>query len=158
MKRIIDILRFTFISPEFAWALGLAVLLYIYPSPLVMIGKKIGANDEVWKWLPTLPLVFAGVTFRLSSKIRAPFDKGNKQLYDWYYFNRITDRLYASYILVLMSVISTISIWIFSDDCPPSIVGLVFLGSVGVSGCVAFEIYLASQKIREVLEQHGDQF
>lgn len=157
MKRLIDIVRFTLISPEFAWVLALIVLVYIYPTPLIIVGDKIGENDEVWKWLPTLPLIFAGVTFKLSSKVRAPFDRGNKQLYEWFQYNRITDRLYASYFLISASVLATISIWMFSEDLTPTIMGVVFLSSVGVSGFIAFEVFLAAQKIREILEQYGKQ-
>ena len=156
MKRLIDIVRFTLISPEFSWILALIVLAYSYPAPLTIIGEKIGDNDDVWKFLPTLPLIFAGVTFRLSSKIRAPFDRGNKQLYEWCQYNRIKDRLYASYFLTFISVLATISIWIFYKDLSPTVLGLVFLSSVGVSGIIAFEIFLAAQKIREILEQYGE--
>lgn len=157
MKRILDIIRFTFVSPEFAWVLGGIVLLYCYPLPLTMVGDKISSNDEIWKWLPTLPLFFAGIAFRLSSKVRAPFDKGNKQLYEWYHYNRITDRIYAAYILVSASVISNVSIWMFTDVFTSSMLGLVFLISVGVSGFVALQIFLAAQKIREILERYGGQ-
>ncbi|BFM20114.1 hypothetical protein [Gilvimarinus japonicus] len=158
MKRILDVVRFTFVSPEFAWILGLIALLYVYPYPLIVVGEKIGANDEVWKWLPTLPLLFSGITFRLSSKVRAPFDKGNKQLYEWLDFYRITDRLYTAYILAAISSISIISIWIFPDTFSLAIIGLVFFAAVGVSGFVALQVFLAAQKIREIIEQYGDQF
>jgi hypothetical protein len=156
MKRILDIIRFTFVSPEFVWILVGVALLYSYPLPLTIVGNKISSNDEVWKWLPTLPLLFAGIAFKLSSKVRAPFDKGNKQLYDWYHYNRITDRIYAAYILVSVSVISNVSIWMFTEVFTSSMLGFVFLASVGVSGFVALQIFLAAQKIREILEQYGD--
>lgn len=157
MKRVLDVVRFTILSPEFVLVLAGIVLLYSYPLPLSVVGDKIATSDEVWKWLPTLPLLFAGLVFRLSSKVRAPFDKGNKQLYEWYQYNRITDRLYASYILVCISVIAVISIWLFTDKFTSAVVGCIFLCSVGVSGFVAFQVFLAAQKIREVLEQYGDQ-
>lgn len=156
MKRVLDIVRFTIISPEFVLVLAGIVLLYSYPLPLSVVGDKIGSSDEVWKWLPTLPILFSGLVFRLSSKVRAPFDKGNKQLYEWCQYNRITDRLYASYILVCASVIAVISIWLFTDKFTSAVVGCIFLCSVGVSGFVAFQVFLAAQKIREVLEQYGD--
>ncbi len=157
MKRLLDIIRFTFVSPEFVLVLAGTVLLYSYPLPLSMVGDKISSSDEIWKWLPTLPLLFAGLAFRNSSKVRAPFDKGNKQLYDWYQYNRITDRLYASYILVCVSVVAVISVWLFTKEFTSTMIGYIFLCSVGVSGFVAFQIFLASQKIREILEQYGDQ-
>lgn len=157
MKRVFDVVRFTLISPEFVWVLGLFVLLYTYPFPLAVVGDRIGSNHEIWKWFPTLPLLFSGITFKLSSKVRAPFDRGNRQLYEWFHFNRITDRLYAAYTLVLISSISIILIWFFSDHFSSAVTGLVFLGAVGVSGFVAFQVFLASQKIREILEQYGDQ-
>jgi|GEM_PF-4360309 len=157
MKRFIDIIRFTLVSPEFVLILAGIVLLYSYPLPLSMVGDKISSGDEVWKWLPTLPLLFAGVVFRFSSKVRAPFDKGNKQLYEWYHYNRITDRLYAAYILVCVSVIAVISVWLFTEKFTSAVLGCIFLCSVGVSGVVAFQVFLASQKIREILEQYGDQ-
>lgn len=157
MKRFLDIIRFTFVSPEFVLVLGCIALLYSYPLPLSMVGDKISSSDEIWKWLPTLPLLFAGLVFRLSSKVRAPFDKGNKQLYDWYQYNRITDRLHSAYILVCVSVIAVISVWLFTEEFSSAVIGCIFLSSVGVSGFVALQVFLASQKIREILEQYGDQ-
>lgn len=156
MNRILDIIRFTFVSPEFLWVLVVFALLNFYPMSLTLVGDKISSNDEIWKWLPTLPLLFAGLVFKLSFKVRSPFDKGNKQLYEWHQYNRITDRLYASYILVLLSVISIIFIWMFAKNIASDIIGFVFLGSVGVSGFVAFQVFLAAQKIREILEQYGE--
>jgi len=157
MKRIFDIIRFTFISPEFLWVLVGVVLLYSYPLPLAVVGDKISSNNEVWKWLPTLPILFASVAFRFSLKVRAPFDKGNKQLYEWYSYNRITDRIYAAYILVSVSVVSNLSIWMFTEVFTSPMLGFVFLASIGVSGFVALQIFLAAQKIREILEQFGGQ-
>lgn len=157
MKRLVDIFRFAFISPEFAWVLGVSVLAHLFPLPLESIGGAISANDDVWKWLPTFPLIFAGVTFKLSSKVRSPLDKGNKQLYEWACFNRITDRLYAAYMLVTLSVISIVSIWIFREHLDVVMVGSIFIGSIGVSGFIALQVFLASQKIREILELHGEE-
>lgn len=155
MKRILDIIRFTFVSPEFALILVGAALLFIYPLPLTVVGDKISSNDEVRKWLPTLPILFASIAFKLSTKVQAPFDKGNKQLYEWHYYNRITDRIYAAYILVSVSVISNISIWMFTEVFTSPMLGFVFLASVGVSGIVALQIFLATQKIKEILERYG---
>ena len=157
MKRFLDIIRFTFVSPEFVLILAGVVLLYVYPLPLSIVGEKISSSDEVWKWLPTFPLLFSGLVFKLSSKVRAPFDKGNRQLYEWYNFSRITDRIFAAYILVCVSVISVISVWLFTEKFTSAVIGYIFLSSVGVSGFVALQVFLASQKIREILEQYGDQ-
>lgn len=126
MKRALDIIRFTIISPEFLLVLACIVVLYSYPLPLSMIGDKIGLIDDVWKWLPTLPLLFAGLVFKLSFKVRAPFDKGNKQLYEWFQYNRITDRLYASYILVCISVMAVISVWLFTEKFSSAVIGCIF--------------------------------
>src|SRR5690606_228421 len=78
------------------------------------------------------------------------------QLYEWYHYNRITDRLYAAYILVCASVIAVISVWLFTEEFTPAVIGCIFICSVGVSGFVALQVFLAAQKIREILEQYGD--
>jgi len=78
-------------------------------------------------------------------------------LFEWSQFNRITDRLYAAYLLVILSSLSALSIWIFSSEVMPTLIGLIFLSSVGVSGFVAFQIFLAAQKIKELLECHGEE-
>jgi hypothetical protein len=155
MKRIADIFRFTFISPEFAVILLLLVGASIFPDLFSALGQKIKDSEAVSQWLPTLPILFCGITFRLSSKVRAPFEAGNRELYQWAQYNRIIDRLLASYILCVVCCLASLYLWVFAGDVDYLLIGQLSSASMLVSALVTFNIFIASHKIREVMELYG---
>lgn len=155
MNRIVDIFRFTFISPEFAVILMLLVGASAFPDLFSALGEKIKDNDAVSQWMPTLPILFCGITFRLSSKVRAPFEAGNRELYQWSQYNKIVDRLLASYILCIICCLASIYLWVFAGDINYLLIAQLSLTSLLVSALVTFNVFIASHKIREVMELYG---
>lgn len=154
MKRILDITRLSIVSPETLIIAALALIFYWAPDILEAVGEKIKSDSTMSQWLPTLPMLFTGISFQYSSKLRAPLDSGNKKLYDWFEYHRITDRLIASHILTITSSIIAISLWIFSKEINSALMGFAFTSATLVSGSVALNVFLASQKIREILEKY----
>ena len=153
MKRLIDIIRFSIISPEFLVMLLILMFNYFYPEFFTLIGKKLNENDELWKYIPTLPVLFCGITFRISAKLNAPLENtSNKKLYEWASFHQITDRIMASYFICIICCICAFLIWFFMKELGLNLVGMLLLGASIISGLTAFQIFIASQKIRQIIE------
>lgn len=157
MKRALDILRMLFVSPEFL-VITIVGFMYFYAKDfLTTLGTLFKSNDEIWKFLPTLPILFSGIAFNISNKVRAPFEgMNNKKLYKWPEYHRIIDRVTLSKIYCLLCGAGAISIWIFCKQLPAIIISSIFLISTLVSGVVAFFMFEASQRLREILELHSE--
>ncbi|MEZ8251597.1 hypothetical protein AB6C72_25485 [Vibrio splendidus] len=155
MKRLADIIRFSIISPEFLVLLLSIAITYNFPEFFELVGQKLKGNDELWKFIPTLPFVFVGVTFKISQKLHAPLENtSNKQLYEWSSFNKITDRIIASYLIAILCSAASFSIWFFISDLSEVVLGAILLNAIVISGLTAFQIFLAAQKIRQIVEQY----
>ncbi|CAJ1902809.1 hypothetical protein FNBNMHLP_03538 [Aeromonas jandaei] len=155
MSRVLDILRFTIISPEFVVILLTVAITYGYPEVFVLIGGKLKSNTELWKFIPSLPVIFTGVTFQVAQKVHAPLENAsNKQLYEWSSFNKISDRIMASYLICIMCCVASFTIWFFMSELSESMLGSILLSSILISGLTTFQIILAAQKIRQVIEKY----
>lgn len=155
MNRVLDILRFTIISPEFVVILLTTAITYSYPDVFVLIGEKLKGNAELWKFIPSLPVIFTGVTFKVAQKVHAPFENtSNKQLYEWNSFNKISDRIMASYFICILCCAASFTIWFFMSELSELMLGSILLSSILISGLTTFQIILAAQKIRQVIEKY----
>lgn len=155
MKRIRNLLLTTFVSPELVVVL-LVAMGYVYSSEFIdALGRKLKSDSEVWKYTPTLILLFAGAAFGFSSKIRAPLENSsNKLLYEWPLYPLLVDR-----VLVSMAFSSTcgaigLLLWVFGQSLPATTVGGVFLVATGVSATTALTMLLAHQKLRELIDRY----
>lgn len=151
MKRIIDILRVIFISPEFLILLIVFVLQIYKADWFILIGKQFQSNNEIWKFLPTLPMLFTSLVFKFGKNIRIPLEN-NKQLYQWNEYYRITDRVHIGIYISILSSIGAISVWLLIDIISNLYIGIIFISSIGISGFSALTMHLASISIREVLD------
>ncbi|AYO08964.1 hypothetical protein D0784_05895 [Vibrio campbellii] len=156
MNRIVDIFRFTLISFEFLVFLLLLTLNYHYPEFFHLIGNKLKGNDELWNFIPLLPVAFLGVTHQRAQKVSAPLEgASNNQLYEWCSFHKVFDRILASYLICALCCIMSFSIWFFSEEINQNNLGLLLIISIAISGLTAFQISIASMKIRQVIEQYS---
>ncbi len=153
MQRLLDIIRFSVISPEFLMLLLVFVLNYYFPFIFEFIGSKLKSNDEIWKYIPALPMLFCGFTFKFSSKITTPLENAsNKPLYEWGAFHKINDRVVASYLICILCCFAAFSIWLLVKELESNILGCILIAAISISGLTAFQIILAAQKIRQVVE------
>ena len=155
MKRLIDIFRAIFISPEFAMLLIIYAVMQYKPEWLALVGTQFQTNNEIWKFLPTLPVLFTSLVFKYGKHIRVPLEK-NKRLYEWDDYHRITDRVFIGIFISVLCSIGAISIWFLTENTSVINLGAIFIASVGLSGFTAFTMYLASISIREVLDVTDD--
>jgi hypothetical protein len=151
LTRIADILRAIFISPEASYLLILFFFFEIYPELFTIIGSQFKSNSQLWQYLPTLPILFTTLVFKLGKSIRVPLDK-NKRLYEWDGYHRITDRVFIGIFISMIAAVAAVSIWFLTKLVSDMYLGIIFLSAVGVSGFSAFTMYLASISIKEILD------
>jgi hypothetical protein len=153
LRRLIDILRLCLISFEAVFVLAIVVYLYYFPSFFIDIGVKFKTNNEVWKLLPGIPLLYASVSIGLSWKVLIPSDNSKtKILYQWPEYWRLKYRVVASFIICGMAAIGSIIIWVWSNDLSECTIGTIFISSMVVPVPSIFTQFLAAFKVRELLD------
>lgn len=156
MRRIADLLRAFIVSFEMVWLLLMILVDLNFRSYFTLIGEQFRFNTEIWKFLPTLSLLFTGLAFKLAGKVRAPLPSPyNKRLYEWPQYHRLKDRVYISLFLCVMSCIGALAIWMFADKMATHMIATIFLSGGGISGIAVLTVYLASHKLREILEKYS---
>ncbi|HXE96937.1 MAG TPA: hypothetical protein VN642_11055 [Dongiaceae bacterium] len=156
MKRFRNLLLSIFVSPELVVVLLVVVGLVYSPEFMGALGKKLKSDSEVWKYMPTLTLLFSGAAFGLSSKIRAPLENSsNKLLYEWPLYPLLVDRVLVSMAFACICGATGLLLWVFGQSLSATTVGCVFLAATGVSATTAFTMLLAHQKLREIIDRYG---
>jgi hypothetical protein len=155
MKRLGWFLTGLVLSPEvlvLALVVGLA---WWWPDGFALVGRKIEADSEVWKYLPTLTIGLGIYSFNLSSKIRAPLqDDANKYLYEWPMYHFLVDRVYLAMGYSTCAVFGSLALWIFGKGLPGTVVGIVFISSTAVASVTSLTMLLAKQKLTEILVRY----
>lgn len=156
MSKLKNIFLATFVSPEVLVGLAVVLLYVFVPEFLAELGSKLQSDSEIWKYAPTLTLLFSGAAFRYSSKIRAPMDNSpNTALYEWPLYPLLVARVMVSLWFAVLCGVAGIALWIFGKSMSYKMVGGVFLSATGISATTAFTMLLAHQKLRELLERFG---
>lgn len=155
MNRVVDFARYVFISPEAVWV-GLVFIGYFYfGEHLMILGKQLKGNTDLWKALYVLPFGFLISSFKSTNTLRSPLGKEeNKALYEWPLYSKITDRAIYSLILGICSCICMFILWVYSDQLVDKLLGTLYLAFSVVPGISAFILILSVQKIKELLTKH----
>lgn len=152
MNRIRNLIIALFVSPEFIALLCALAFVTLAPAKASSIGEAIRSDDEIWKYLPALTLIFAGAAINYSFKLRAPLESpSNKALYQWPLYQLLVDRVYISLFYGISSGAASIALWFSGRQLDPSYVTLVFLTATSISGITALTMLLALQKLKEIL-------
>lgn len=156
MKRIKNVFFALFVSPEAVVAFLVFLWFFLDPTSLELLGAHLKSDTEVWKYLPSLVLIFAGTAFRFSFKIRAPLDSSfNRVLYEWPLYPLLVARVVVGMIFAIFSGGLGLVTWIFGQHLNDLVVGAMFILAAGVSATTALTMMLAYQKLRELLERYG---
>lgn len=154
MKRALDILRFTVISPEVVVILIVCVLFSYYPSWFTLIGEKLKLNNEIATGLLLSPLAALAWTFKESKLILLPQDD-NKILLNWEDYPLLRNRVFFGLGLLVVCLISSIVTLLIKEDLSPEYYAFTFLLIFGVLGVVVVTHSLAAVSIRQILEKDG---
>lgn len=155
MKRFLDWILMTVVSPELLWVCAVFACYYFKCNWLSLFGEQLKSNTEIWKALYGLPFVLLGFTFKYTSKLLAPLEKvENKALYEWPGYTRIKDRAIFSILLCLLCCIGVIILWVVSKNIDDSLVSTLYMVSLGSSGIATLSLFFAEQKLKEILTVH----
>ncbi|MFN3713847.1 MAG: hypothetical protein ACK4SX_09320 [Alcanivoracaceae bacterium] len=156
MKQVKNIFFALFISPEAVVAFLIFLWFFLNPTSLETFGAHLKSDTDVWKYLPSLVLIFAGTAFRFSFKIRAPLDSSfNRILYEWPLYPLLVARVMVGLIFATCSGALGLATWIFGQHLDDLTVGAMFFLAAGVSATTALTMMLAYQKLRELIERYG---
>lgn len=156
MKQVKNTFFALFISPEAVVAFLVLLWFFLNPTSLESLGAHLKSDTDVWKYLPSLILIFAGTAFRFSFKIRAPLDSSfNRILYEWPLYPLLVARVMVGLIFAACSGALGLATWIFGRHLDDLTVGVMFLLAAGVSATTALTMMLAYQKLRELIERYG---
>lgn len=151
--KVIETLRIIFASYE-ALFISIIVATYFYfPGIFVGIGDNFKTNDEIWKFLPSIPLLICGFSVQYAWRILMPLQTtSNRLLHEWPNYWKLKLRVIFSVILCASGVLGALYIWFFSSTLSSLNIGATFSASIIVSLTVAFNQLLAAFKIRELME------
>jgi hypothetical protein len=131
--------------------LSVAVELW-WPGLFSMLGKKLEADGEIWKYMPTLTIGLAVYSFNLSSKIRAPLqDDSNRVLYEWPVYKYLVDRVYISMGYCVVAALGSLVLWLIGKGLNDDLVGLIFISATAMASATAITMLLSKQKLVEIL-------
>ncbi|MER0043606.1 hypothetical protein [Pseudomonas sp. MGal98] len=152
MNRLKNLTIAIFVSPEFLGFLCVLTFVIFAPEKASNIGEAIRSDEDVWKYLPALTLIFAGATINYSFKLRAPLEAPtNKVLYHWPLYQILVDRVYISLFYGVCSGIASITLWFLGRQLEAHHVAFIFLTATLISGLTALTMLLAIQKLKEIL-------
>lgn len=153
MNRIAELTRTIFISFEFLY---LIVLLSVYlsnPAIFNSIGQKFHGNQEIWKYIPTIPPGLLVASLSYSWKILTPLDgSSNRFLHEWPDYWKLKLRVILSVFYCGLSAIAAIAIWLYGLQIQKAQLGFVFIAAIGIPIIVLIHQVLAAFVVREIME------
>lgn len=153
-EKLIELLKITFISPEFLYLLLLLVVYIYWTQILKNIGILFKTENDIRKYFPIIPIGLSTWSIKLSYKILQPLNNSsNRSLYDWPEYWKLKYRVIFSLCIAFSCTLGSVLGWFFSHKFGSEIIGFWFLLTVGISVIVFFNLLLASFKIKEIMEE-----
>lgn len=155
MKTIIEYLRVSLISIEFAFVCVLAFAGTFYPAVFIFVGKALASQVEALKWIPAISTALCAAAAGLAWKLTVPKEENDFELLEWPGYWRLKMR--RDYSMLLSSVVAGCSalIWIFASSIDTFWMGMLTIACLGVGlinlGCM----FVAALTLREVVGFRG---
>ncbi len=151
--RLLETLRIICASYETLFFVVVVALYFHFPVFFIEIGNHFKTNNDIWKFIPSIPLIICSFSVQYAWKILMPLDSSsNRILHEWPNYWKLKYRVIISLVICAACVLSTVYIWIFSSSISELTVGAIFIASIIISLTVAFNQFLAAFKVRELME------
>jgi len=151
--RLLETLRIIYVSYETLFFVVVVALYFYFPVFFIEIGNHLKTNNDLWKFIPSIPLIICGFSVQYAWKILMPLNgSSNRILHEWPNYWKLKYRVIISIVICAACVLSTVYIWIFSSSISELTVGAIFIASIIISLTVAFNQLLAAFKVRELME------
>ena len=153
MIKLLELAKLIFISFEFLFLVILIAVLHYYPNIFEYVGNHFKTNNDIWKFLPTIPLLICGFSIKYAWKILMPIDSGsNRILHEWPNYWKLKYRVILSIFICITCTALSVIMWMFSSSLSAGTIGATFFGSCLIALIVAFNQLLAAFKVRELME------
>ncbi|HAW59537.1 MAG TPA: hypothetical protein DCX03_11105 [Bacteroidales bacterium] len=130
----------------------IAFLIY-FPHKFEQIGEIFKTNNELWKFLLSIPLVICSFSIGYAWKILNPISNGsNRMLHEWPHYWKLKYRVLISISICFLCVVGSLVIWVFGSVLSNSTIGYTFIGSCVISVTAAINQLLAAFRVRELME------
>jgi hypothetical protein len=152
-NKILELIKIIFISFEFLYLIILVLIYQSFPDIFGSIGDKFHSNQEIWKYIPTIPSGLLIASLSYSWKILTPLNStSNRPLYEWPDYWKLKLRVVLSIVYCALSAISATVIWFYGLQIQKSQLGLIFITTIGISIIVLLHQVLAAFVVRELAE------
>lgn len=156
MKQAKNVLLAFLISPEIIGSLFVCFVFFLCPVLFEGLGRRLKVDPEIWKYPPALIVLFSGLSFKFSSKIRAPLDgASNRALYEWPLYPLLVARVMVGLFFAVISGAIGLWVWIYGQSFSNEIIGCLIIITIWISAATAFTMMLACQKLRELVGSYG---
>lgn len=150
-RRLIEILRVIFISPEILFLLAILCLTVYFPSLVIFIGIRILGNGKLWDLIYVFPFALLAYAFRLAFQLHAPVEAANRELYDWEQYWTLKLRILVTLFWAAIACFLSLMIWFGGNDISPQWVGQLFIAATGISLIETASGILALFVLKEIL-------
>ncbi|MFH2123345.1 MAG: hypothetical protein ABIJ50_07695 [Pseudomonadota bacterium] len=153
MTKLAELTKIIFVSFEFLYLTVLLAVYQFYPAIFGSIGHKFHSNQEIWKFIPTLPTSLLVASISYTWKIITPLSgTSNRVLHEWPDYWKLKTRVILSIIYCGLSAISSIVIWFYGLQFKTYQLGFIFIATIGIPIIVLLHQVLASFVVRELME------
>lgn len=152
MSRLINILQTFFVSFEFLAVIVTTGLWYFDFFLFTFVGNLIKTDEEIWKFLLTLPSGLLIGCFACSYNIRSPGDSNNKTLFKWPGYVEFVDSIYVAQFIAFTSFLAAICVLLLRKSITDLSLAAIFIGAIVVSAICLYTLLEARQKVKEILE------
>lgn len=149
----LELVKIIFISFEAVFILILIAAFHYFPEVLHNVGHQFKTNNDVWKFIPTVPLVICGFSIQYAWKILNPISSSsNRILHEWPNYWKLKLRVIVSIFICILCVVAALIVWVYAPSLSEKLTGALFIASCGVALIVACHQLLAAFTIRELME------
>jgi hypothetical protein len=154
MKQLLEALRIIIVSFEALFLLIIAAIYSYSPEIIIFVGNHFKINNDIWKFIPTVPLILCGFSIKYAWKILMPLEgnNSNRLLHEWPNYWKLKYRVIVSAALCVICVFGSFTIWFFNSSLSSLMVGAIFIATIIVSFTAVASEFLAAFRVRELME------
>lgn len=155
MKRLIDWVRFIFISPEALVSLLIIVLRVRHPSLVGQIGQKFAGDLHAVDGLLAIPCGLAYFAYDRIKAILFPDATIRKKLQEWPDFHRLFDRVLFAFALISVCAAGTIVLRLFADQISEINRGFLYIFALSLSVTPIPSLIITELQIRCICDAYS---
>ncbi len=155
MKKVLDFIRFFFISPEFVLGITIFTTLILFPEIAKFVSSYIFNTEMKWNdylkllGIPTTSVIF---TYKFGDIILNPEDKKNRvTLKKWSKYWMLKNRIWFAIIISVLSLLGSLWSWYYAVNTDITY-GTIFLMTFWSVSLISFStVALAKLSIKDIL-------